>query len=226
MVNQLDRTNKTKMNIGKDEKHQIAQVFSFLLSGEKVAHHCALKQAEICSDTNMKRFFIKQSRQEKFHATIFQSAIMWLTPKGVRCPAQKPMENYHNILRSATDNNDLLSSVIGLQVILEGMGDVVLSRFNHGINQRDIGYKKIRQAIIEQEDLHHEFGLRYIETHDTTSIPETHTEHYLSLISDMFISFETLLEFFDEDGGNYLTEFNNNLPDQIRAYAVNHHPHS
>ncbi len=212
------------MHIGKDEKQQIAQILSFFLSGEKLAHRCAKRQARMCDDIDMRRFFITQSRQEKFHAAVFQSAIMWLAPKGIRCPAQKQMKNYEKILIDATRSDDLSSSIIGLQVILEGMGEVALSHFNNGICQRGLGYEKIRNAILIQEDRHHEFGLHYIETNKIALQQYNQENIYLSLIEDIFTSLEPLFEFFSEDSNDYLSEFHHNLPVWMQNNAIGYHP--
>ena len=214
------------MHIGQSEKQHIARIISFFLSGEKVAHRCAARQAQICDDKNIKRFLRTQARQEKFHATVFQSEILWLAPKGVRCPAQKQMQQYEKILMASIDNNDLTSSIIGLQIILEGMGDIALSHFNDGIDQRGIAYKKIRNTILAQEDAHHLFGLRFIESNRVDSTQKSHAENYLPLINDMFKSLETYFEFFDEDSRSYLTEFNQNLPVWMQNNALNYYPNT
>lgn len=217
------------MNIGHEEKTHIARYLSFLLSAEKIAFHCASRQAKLCDSSQEKRFFIRQSRQEKFHAATFQSAILWLTPKGVTAPAKKQMRHYDSILKNATENHDLFSSIIGLQVVLEGMGDIALSHFDHGIDQRDLGYQKIRRTILTQEDSHHEFGLDYLKRHPLPVTASRYTDVkvdcYLSLIDDMLNSLQGLFDFFDEDADIYLAEFNHKLPGQLRYNALDHHPY-
>lgn len=215
---------KIIININRDEKTHVARLLSFLLSGERVAHCCAAKQALLCNDKAMKHFLIRQSRQERFHALTFQSAILWLAPKGVNNPAKKQMQQYESILQESIKNKDLLNSIIGLQVILEGMGDIVLSHLNHGINQRGLGYQKIRKTILAQEDLHHEFGLKHVTTHKNTVRSSSDSANYLSLINDIFISFETLFEIFDENSSDYLAQFYQNLPVWMRNHALGYYP--
>ena len=212
------------MNINHDEKTQVARLLSFLLSGEKVAHRCSVKQAKICNDESKKRFLIRQSRQERFHAITFQAAILWLTPKGVNNPAKKQMQQYESVLEKSIDNKDLLNSIVGLQVILEGMGDIALLHFNHAINQRGFGYQKIRKTILAQEDSHHQFGLNHIAAHKDTTRSCADTANYLSLINDIFISFETLFDAFDKDSSDYLAQFHRNLPAWMRNDALGYHP--
>lgn len=216
------------MNIRHEEKTHIARYLSFLLSAEKIAHHCASRQAKMYGSGQEKRFLIRQSRQERFHAVTFKSAILWLTPKGVSTPAKKQMQQYDSLLKIATENNDLFSSILGLQIILEGMGDIALSHFDHAIEQRGLGYQKIRRTILTQEDSHHEFGLNYLKQHSLSATADRYTDYnvdsYLSLINDMLTSLQGLFDYFDEDAGSYLKEFNHKLPEPLRHHALDHHP--
>jgi hypothetical protein len=216
------------MNIGSEEKIQIARLFHFLLSGEQIAHRCARMQAKLCHEKQLTTFFKRQARQEKFHAFTFQSAISWLAPKGVRCPASAHMQQYDNLLHEAHTKNDLLASVLGLQVILEGMGDIVLAQLNADIEQRDIGYRRIRRAIIKQEDTHHATGLAYLENNlqgDTISDHQRQLiDDYLSIIGNVFSTLYGLLEYFDCDADDYIEHFNRNIPYWIHRDALGHHP--
>ena len=225
MVSRLNHLPLTiiDMNIGSDEKKHIARFLGFLLSGEKIAHRCSARQARLCDDVTMKRFLLKQSRQEKFHAITFQSAILWLAPKGVSKPAEKQMQQYESILTAATDNNDLFNSIVGLQVILEGMGDITLSHLDTGIRQRSIGYQKIRRAILAQEDSHHEFGVSYLKTNITPTSGSSNVANYLSLINEMLDSVQGLFDYFDEDVNQYKDEFNDILPGWIHENALGHY---
>ena len=213
------------MNIGADEKKHIARYLKFLLCCEKIAHRCSARQAKLCEDRQMKRFLLKQSRQEKFHAITFQSGILFLAPKGVNAPAQKQTRTYDALLDEAIKNQDLLSSVIGLQVILEGMGEIALARLDSGMKQRDAGLQKLRRAILAQEDAHHDFGLQYLNK-NLLSIMSIQPEVYLAVISDMLTSMQNLFEFFDEDSDQYIADFRHNLPDQIYKNAISNHSYA
>ncbi len=173
----------------------------------------------------MKRFLLKQSRQEKFHAITFQSGILFLAPKGVNAPAQKHTRIYDALLDEAIKNHDLLSSVIGLQVILEGMGEIALARLDSGMKQRDAGLHKLRRAILAQEDTHHDFGLQYLNK-NLLSTMSIQPEVYLAVISDMLTSMQNLFEFFDEDSDQYIADFRLKLPDQIYKNAISNHPYA
>lgn len=220
---QLPQTND--MNIGADEKKHIARYLKFLLCCEQMAQRCSARQAKLIDDKQMKRFLIRQSRQEKFHAMTFQSGILFLAPKGVNTPAKKHTELYGALLDEANTKHDLLSSVIGLQVVLEGMGEIALSRLEFGMKQREVGLQKLRRAILAQEDAHHEFGLDYLRQ-SRSSIISIQPETYLAVIDDMLISMQNLFEFFDEDCDQYIADFRNNLPDQIYSHALSHNTHA
>ena len=178
----------------------------------------------------MRRFFKSQQRQEKFHALTFQSAILWLAPKGVSCPARTQIQQYESLLSNATDNKDLPGSIFGLQAILEGMGDIILEQLNHGIDQRNIGYQKIRNAIIAQEDRHHSVGVTYLENRFESKTLSTQHRHlindYLSVIDDIFLSLQGLLHYFDGDATEYIKSFNQNIPYWIHLDALDYHTHA
>jgi hypothetical protein len=212
------------MHIGSDEKHHLAQLLSFLLSGEHIAHRCAAEQAKLCDDKTMNHFLRKQSRQEKFHAGVFSSAIMWLTPKGSTNPARKQMQNYEQLLIRDLHSKNLLASIYGLQVILEGMADVALSRLNHGFEQRGDNYQKIRQTILMQEEAHHEFGMQFTTINGNRQDAISMSEPYLSTMHDIFIPLQPLFELFDEDSNDYLLEFYQKLPGCLVTDAVDYHP--
>lgn len=222
------------MNIGADEKKQVARLLNFLLSGEKVAQRCSKKQSQLTTNVHMKRFFVRQARQETFHAATFKSAILLLAPKGVQTPSMTAMRQYETLLNDAISNQNLSSSILGLQVILEGMGDIVLSHISNGIEQRGIGYRKIRQAILAQEDTHHQFGLDYFRNNGRLDSSHEQQDDYLSLIDEMLFSLQGLFDFFDEDTNTYITEFNQSLPAEINihkhlmktepGYDLGHHP--
>lgn len=173
----------------------------------------------------MKQFLLKQSRQEKFHAMTFQSGILFLAPKGVNAPAQKHTKIYEALLDEAIARDDLLSSVIGLQVILEGMGEIALSRLDFGMKQRDAGLHKLRRAILAQEDAHHDFGLQYLNKNQV-SASSIQPEVYLTVINDMLSSMQNLFEFFDEDSDQYIADFRRNLPDQIYSSAISNNSYA
>lgn len=213
------------MNIGTDEKKHIARYLKFLLYCEKMALRCSAKQAKLCDDMQMNRFLMRQSRQEKFHAMTFRSGILFLAPKGVDTPAKKHTATYSALLDEAITKHDLLSSVIGLHVILEGMGEVALSRLDFGIKQRDIGLQKLRCAILAQEDAHHKFGLEFLKK-NRSSIISVQPEAYLSVINDMLSSLQNLFEFFDEDSDRYAADFRHSMPDQIYNHALCHNTYA
>ena len=66
--------------------------------GERLAHDCAAQQEAITSDASARRFLSAQTRQEGFHAQVFQKAITWLAPRGInRSPGFAPIEQYRDI---------------------------------------------------------------------------------------------------------------------------------
>lgn len=210
------------MLIRQGERYYLSQFLSFLLSGEVVAHRCAAKQASLCDDSHTRKFLRRQSHQEKFHAMVFSSAILWLTPKGSSNPARVQMQRYEDLLCQSLDDHDLPSSIIGLQIILEGMADIALSRLNHAFEKRGDSFRKIRRAILQQEESHHDFGLRYTSALDPESPAFIKSEAYISQVHDMLVALQPLFDIFEEDDQSYLDEFTRKLPDVILTHAIYH----
>lgn len=219
------------MKIGADEKVQIARLLSFLLRGEQLAQACAVRQARITDDRLMRRFFVGQSRQEEAHAKAFKTAILWLAPKGVTCPALAVINQYESVLNDALMGGDLMETLLGMQIVLEGMGHVVLSHFNNGIEGRGMRFIRLRRAFLTQEASHHAFGIKQLECQ--INKPEYPANQlldkagdYLALIHNALNRLHGLFEYFNEDSKVYLEEFQQQLPHWMNMNAFDSHTSS
>lgn len=120
-----------------EERTPIARLLTFLERGERLAHECAGRQALLASDSGSRRFLVSQARQEAGHALVFQGAIAWLAPKHLGdAPFLPPLETYRKMLDNALDRQDLLETLLAEQVILEGLGEAMLTRIEEGLAKR------------------------------------------------------------------------------------------
>jgi hypothetical protein len=208
------------------DRIQVARLFDFFLQGEVLAYDCALSQSEKFPDVTSRRFFKAQGRHEKFHAQVFRCGIGILAPKGIgRSSKNAAMESYRYLIESSLARNDLALSLLGMQIGLEGLGNVALKHISDGFGPRDIGFDRIRKMIEGQEDAHQAYGLqRFMMFFDSEAeIPETyhqHFEEYYHLLKDMMASVGMLFEHFNENPQQYLAEFNAKLPDFLRPTAT------
>jgi hypothetical protein len=205
-----------------DERKQIARLFKFLLMGEQLAHDCARRQAIIFEDSQFCRFLQAQARQEALHAKIFKAGIGILAPRGVGEPiAQLEMSQYRSLLETALEHGDKLESLLGMQILLEGLGDVALSRISAGFASRNLSFNRVRKLIVGQEDAHHSFGIRRFQQLMSTRPAEwqrmRHQSNlYLEVLDSMLHTLQPFFEFFDEQAEDYLGELQDMLPAELK----------
>lgn len=136
-----------------------------LLAGERLAANISAKQSVFFKSRNPKvsRFLKAQSKQERFHAGVFRASLLWLNPKSrysdKAYPAFSAMEQK---LNSAIEKGDIEESILGLQVIVEELGESALADLDISLEKYRFGLHKIRRIILNQEKAHHSFGERYI----------------------------------------------------------------
>jgi len=200
------------------ENEQAARLFCFLMLGEQLAKDCAASQAKQMSNKSMRRFLNSQAKQENYHRIIFQRSMMMLTPKGSNCDAvKKPMLEYKGLLDEAIESNNFAETLLGQQVILEGLGEIVLENIDKGMTNRKFGFKKIRHLILSQEHAHHNFGLRKLDdlangNEKIRSQLSLRTQDYMHLVQQMLTSLQDLFDYFKYDSSQYFNELNSKLP--------------
>jgi hypothetical protein len=214
---------ETIMLVYPAERTPIARLLQFLEYGERLAHDCASAQALLMADSpKLARFLRGQAWQEAAHARIFQAAIFWLAPRSVGgCPALPPLERYRTLLKDAIERHDLIESLLAEQVILEGLGQAILSRIEVGLEKRGASFGVLRRMLLHQEEAHHDFGCRMLER--AVAAGETSPEALRSLapkycaLSDRMV--EPLAELFmsiDEDPALYVSNAQATLPSWLR----------
>jgi len=214
------------MFIAPDGKRQTARLFSFLMQGERLAFACAGAQAKIFSDSKIRRFFANQARHEHFHAQVLKAGIGILMPKGVDKPmVSAAMNHYGRLLAEAFARNDPMETLLGMQVVLEGLGDVTLQRLDAGFPARGGGFRRVRKIILGQEDAHHGFGVRQLEryVHERGEVPEhllNRTQDFLQLSGEMLMEVSPLFEYFNEDPEDYILDLKKKLPDWLTGHPA------
>lgn len=205
------------------KNRQLARLFDFLLQGEQLAYDCAGAQAGLFDDRASRNFLANQARQEKFHYLVFKSGIGILAPKGISGTPGKPeMQAYRQLLEAALRRGDRAESLLGMQVLLEGLGDVTLGHICSGFGQHglDFMYRRVRHLVAGQEDAHHSFGLRRLQSllreAPAAEAMGRRSQDYLELLDRMLASFAVIFESFDEDPALYRQEFVQGLPGWLR----------
>ncbi|NJN69885.1 MAG: hypothetical protein HC801_06215 [Nitrospira sp.] len=207
------------MLVRPDEKTPIARLLTFLEYGERMAHDCAKAQAALSEDAGTRRFLLSQAKQEAMHALVFQGAIAWLAPKHLRdTPFLGALEEYRRILDDALARRDLLETFLAEQVVLEGLGEVVLTRIEQGLVKRAAPFGRLRRILLRQEEAHHGFGRRQLEwaidrgETDRATLRQR-AQRYLVLTDAMVLTLCDLFESIDEDATAWANDVRTFLPD-------------
>ncbi len=126
-------------------------------AGERIAQRIALRQAALTSDTRAARFFSSQSRQESLHALAFEAGAAWLGAPPLAHTAAAHAAYEAELLDDAAQG-DFRATVIGTQIVLEALGEILLARLDRGLDRHGAGLRGLRRRILAQEAAHHAFG--------------------------------------------------------------------
>lgn len=206
------------MLVRPDEKVPIARLLMFLEHGERMAHDCAKAQAALANEAEARRFLASQSRQEAMHAVVFQTAIAWLAPRHLGdAPFLPALEEYRTILNEELARHNLVETYLAEQIVLEGLGEAILTRIEQGLAKRAAPFGRLRRILLKQEEAHNGFGRRQIE--QAIEQGETDVENlrrraqrYLVLTDAMVLTLCELFESIDEDATAWARDVRTFLP--------------
>lgn len=212
------------MTVIKSGEHvHLAQLLQFLDLGEQLAHDCANAQVELVSDHRMKVFLAGQAKQERRHALAFQWAIRWLSPRVKNSPLiSRHMTHYRDLIMAAVEHRHFPETLLGEQIILEGLGEAILQRMETGLAKRKAPFGRLRRMLLQQEEAHHAFGLRSLErmiAADDLSIENLREAAvpYLDLAKSMLFSAGDAFQAIHEDPQDYWDDFQAGLPVWLQA---------
>lgn len=206
-----------------NERVPIARLLTFLEYGERMAHACAKQQARVVVDRKMQRFLATQARQEAMHAVVFQAAIAWLAPRHLgTAPFLPALEQYRSLLDEALTRGDWIESILAEQVILEGLGEAILTRIEVGLEKRQAPFGNMRRILLHQEEAHHGFGRRVLERalQEGTAEPArllARAKDYLALTEAMVLTLAQLFDTIDEDAAAWAADVRSFLPDWLQV---------
>lgn len=211
------------MLVGHDERVPIARLLTFLEHGERMAHDCAKAQTALTEDSGTRRFLLSQAKQEAMHARVFQGAIAWLAPKHLRdTPFLPALEAYRRILDDALARHDLMETFLAEQVVLEGLGEAILTRIEQGLAKRAAPFGSLRRILLKQEEAHHGFGRRQLKQaieRGETDVEDLRrrAQQYLALTDAMVLTLCDLFESIDEDATAWAQDVRTFLPSWCSA---------
>ena len=216
------------MLVRPDEKAPIARLLTFLEQGERLANECAKAQAALAPDSGSRSFLLSQARQEAAHALVFQGAIAWLAPRHLgNAPFLPALEEYRKKLNDALARRDLLETFLAEQVILEGLGEAILTRIEEGLVKRAAPFGRLRRMLLQQEEAHHGFGRRMLERAMAEGRIDAETlrcraQDYLGLTDQIVLRLSDLFESIAEDPTAWARDVRKFLPEwlvETKAYS-------
>ena len=211
------------MLVHANERVPIARLLTFLEHGERLAHTCAKAQAALAAEDGHRRFFLSQACQEATHALAFRGAIAWLAPRHLgNTPLLPALEEYRKLLCDALARKELIEAVLAEQVILEGLGEAILTRIEAGLVKRAAPFGRLRRILLSQEEAHHGFGRRMLERamadgHTDEVALRGHAQVYLTLTEQMVLALSDLFESIDEDPELWAGDVSSFLPPWLSA---------
>lgn len=201
-------------------RRELSHLFVALEYGEQLAHRCATQQANWVSSTKAHRFLTLQAKQEYSHARFFEMAANNLKVKHQYTPPCA-LKSFASRLEKTFNNNNLVESMVGSQIVLEGFGEQILMRLNKGLDDNDTGFKKIRHALLRQEQSHYAFGMHMLKTQLQNG--EASIEHiveltneYMQFIHNILHEMKDVFYILNEDPQQYAIDLVNNLPQWLR----------
>jgi GNAT superfamily N-acetyltransferase len=209
------------MSVHPNEKIPIARLMTFLEHGERLANECAKAQAASALDAGSHRFLLSQARPESAHAIVFQGAIAWLAPRHLGdVPFLPALEEYRAILNEALARQDLLETFLAEQVILEGLGEAILTRIEEGLVKGAAPFGRLRRILLQQEEAHQGFGRRMLERAmaegriDAEAL-RRRAQNYLALTDQMVLTLSDLFESIAEDPTAWANDARRFLPEWL-----------
>lgn len=114
-----------------------------------------------------------------------------------------------------------MESILTEQVILEGLGETILTRIEIGLDKRQAPFRRLRRMLLHQEEAHHGFGLRLLEQAMAEGRADLEglrprPQDYLALTESMVLTLCDLFETIDEDASAWAADARAFLPRWLR----------
>jgi len=146
------------LELGGARRRAVGLFLRHLAHGERVAQAGAMRQARIAPSVRAARFLRSQARHEALHARIFDVAALALGAP-VLCLPACPYAAFDAQLAADARRRDYPATLVGTQLVLDALGEILLERLEIGLVKHDAGFVRIRRLVRAQEAAHHAFGV-------------------------------------------------------------------
>ncbi len=205
------------MLIGVNPNAGAARLFALLACGEHLAEQGACRQIALTDVPQLRRFFRRQARQERMHRIMFERAAAALAPRALPRFEVDALAEFVLLLEDAFERRDFPETLLAQQVVLEGLGEVVLEAVDAGMTARRCGLEHLRRLVRAQERAHHAFGMRALNSlHDSGRVDvcalADKCAKYLAAAEQTLARIEDLFAWFDEDPAQYRRRLHEAVP--------------
>jgi len=146
------------LELGATRRRALGLFLRHLAHGERVAQTGAMRQARIAPSVRAARFLRSQARHEALHARIFDVAALALGAP-VLCLPACPYAAFDTRLAADAGRGDYPATLVGTQLVLEALGEILLERLEIGLVKHGAGFVRLRRLFRAQEAAHHAFGV-------------------------------------------------------------------
>lgn len=140
-----------------DARLKFSRLIGVLCAGEELAARVALSQSRLAPEPWMRRALEAQARQERGHTRAAAGVATLVGGRG-RAPAVFALLGVR--LEADLEAGNLAGSLIGLQGVVEHLGETLLERLGHHTHPGGALLHPLREHILAQEHGHARLGAR------------------------------------------------------------------
>jgi len=161
-----------RLSLDSHQRRAAASLLRIQTCGERIAMEGARAQAAIAPTREARRFLLRQSRQEAFHARLFGRVAQTLADsvEGDEIPSPNddipaPLLRVRDSLHDAISRQAYTEAIVIQHVALEGLGIAVLERLDDELPAICRHFAGFRQLVLAQEAAHFAFGAQILDSH-------------------------------------------------------------
>lgn len=192
----------------------LTRLIEALRQGEVLAARIAQRQSDLAPVPWMRRALAVQAAQERSHAAIAGIAVRLLGPvAGAHRDAPDVIAGLRRQLERDLDAGRLACSMIGLQGVVEHLGEAVLDRLGRHAHPAGAVLHALRTKVLAQERGHVLLGSRCLRTLDHPPDHDEMLDHYGELGREAAMRVASLVDDARFDAGAFWLDISARLRD-------------
>jgi|GEM_PF-1464542 len=173
---------------------QMARLIEVLRQGEQLAAHTAALQSRMAPVLWMRHALEVQATQERSHAALADVAAHLSGSAQARASTPDVVAGLRQRLAHDLAANDLASSLLGLQGVIEHIGEALLEQLGCHAHPAGGVLHALRKKVLAQEHGHVQLGARCLQTLGSGAATVAALDSYRSLGRDAALQVTGLLD--------------------------------